>query len=373
VLFRKRIQPYITRLIQSLCGTLRIWTKPITDTPLVGAATDLARNRRELMLENALLRQQLLLLNRQVKRPKLHGRDRVVIIGLASRLATWKNTLVIVKPETVLRWHRDLFRRVWRRRSQAKKTGGRPRLASEQVALIRRIAHENLTWGAERIRGELLKLGLPIAKSTIQHYLKGRRAAGPGSQTWRTFLRNHAAAIWACDFLQLHDIWFRDLFVFVIIELASRRVVHIAVSRHPSDRWAAQQLREATPFGEGPRFLIRDNDDKYGLQFDRTAAGVGIKILRTPIAAPRANSFCERFLGSLRRECLDYVLIFSEQHLLHCVTDYVAYFNQARPHQGIGQRIPDAPVPLRHSPPDGAIVGLPVLNGLHHDYQRRAA
>src|SRR6185436_8142769 len=135
-----------------------------------------------------------------------------VIVGLASRVTTWKNALLIVKPETVLRWHRELFRWHWRHK--------------EQVALLRRMAAENLTWGTEHIRGELLKLGLPIAKSTIQHYLKGRHAAGPGSQTWRTFLHNHASAIWACDFLQLHDLWYRTLVVFVIIELGSRRVVH---------------------------------------------------------------------------------------------------------------------------------------------------
>jgi transposase InsO family protein len=155
----------------------------------------------------------------------------------------------------------------------------------------------------------LLKLGLPIARSTIQRYLKGRRAAGPGSQTWRTFLHNHASSIWACDFLQLHDIWFRDLFVVVIIELSSRRVVYVAVTRHPSEVWVAQQLREATPFGEAPRFLIRDNDRKYGTAFDRVASGAGIEVLHTPVAAPRANAYCERFLGSLRRECLDCLFI----------------------------------------------------------------
>jgi transposase InsO family protein len=345
----------------------------MTARPAIGAVVDSTRSRQQLMVENALLQQQLLVVNRQVKRPKLRQRDRALIVWLARRVATWKTAVLIVKPETVLRWHRELFRRVWWHKSQSKTTGGRPRLARERVALIRRIAKENLTWGAERIRGELLKLGLPIAKSTIQQYLKGRRAAGPGSQTWRTFLRNHACAIWACDFLQTHDVWFRPIFAFVIIELASRRVVYIAVTRHPNDSWVAQQLREATPFGAGPRFLIRDNDDKYGSQFDRVAVGAGIKVLRTPIAAPRANACCERFVGSVRRECLDYVLIFSERQLLHHLTAYVTYFNQARPHQGIDQRIPAPPMPLHNSPSAGPIVGVPILNGLHHDYQRRAA
>ncbi len=362
----------ITRLGRCLISRLRAWTKPITATPLVGTVVDVTRSRRDLIVENALLRQQLLILQRQVKRPKLRWRDRVLIVGIASRVATWKNALLIVKPETVLRWHRELYRRVWWRKSQPKPMIGRPRLPKEHIALMRRMAKENLSWGAERIRGELLKLGLPVAKSTIQRYLKGRRAVGPGSQTWRTFLHNHASAIWVCDFLQIHDLWFRDIFVFVIIELSSRRVVHAAVTRHPGEAWVAQQLREATPFGEGPRYLIRHNDRKYGTSFDRVALGAGIKVLHTPIAAPRANAYCERFLGSLRRECLDCLLILGERHLLSQVNDYVRYFNHARPHQGLAQRIP-VPPPPDAAALEGQIVARPVLNGLHHDYQRRAA
>jgi len=239
VLFPEFISRYVIRLGQCLIGQLRSWTKPITDAPLVGTIADVTRSRRDLLVENALLRQQLIVLKRQVKRPKLCWRDRALIVLLTSRLATWKNALLIVKPATVLRWHRDVFHWVWRRRSQPK-TVGRPRLPSEQVTLIRCMAKDNLTWGTERIRGELLKLGWPVAKSTIQHYLKGRRAAGPGSQTWRTFLHNHAEAIWACDFLQTHDIGFRDIFVFVIIEMSSRRVAHVAVTRHPGEVWVAQ-------------------------------------------------------------------------------------------------------------------------------------
>ncbi len=365
--------PHCGVLLVHVLSKLRAWTKPITESPLVGTVADVTRSRRDLIIENALLRQQLLVLQRQVKRPKLSWRDRAVIVGLASRMATWKNALLIVKPETVLRWHRELFRWVWWRKSQPKPIIGRPRLPKEHIALMRRMAKENLTWGTERIRGELLKLGLPVAKSTIQRYLKGRRAVGPGSQTWRTFLHNHASAIWVCDFLQTYDVWFRDIFVFVIIELASRRVVHAAVTRHPSEAWVAQQLREATPFGEGPRYLIRHNDRKYGTTFDRLAIGAGIKVLHTPIAAPRANSFCERFLGSLRRECLGFFLILSERQLLQFVTEYVRYYNHARPHQGIAQAIPMPTTPSPAARLDGTIVGRPVLHGLHHDYQQRAA
>jgi putative transposase len=330
------------------------------------------RSKADLLLENALLRQQLIVIERQVKRPKLTWRDRAWLVLLSSRVKNWKNALLIVKPETILRWHRDLFRWVWKRKSDNVHRGRRA-LSRDKVALIRQLATENITWGAERIRGELLKLGLPIAKSSIQKCLKGRRAAKPGSQTWRAFVRNHASAMWACDFLQTRDVWFRDMFVFVIIELSSRRVVHIGVTRHPNEVWVAQQLREATPFGEGPRFLIRDNDNKYGSQFDRVAAGAGIEVIRTPVRAPRANAICERFMGSLRRECLDYFLILSERHLLRQVKAYVSYFNQARPHQGLNQHIPCPPVPSSTTGFEGEVIGIPVLNGLHHDYQRRAA
>jgi len=195
-----------------------------------------------------------------------------------------------------------------------------------------------------------------------------REPTDSSKQTWATFLHTHASQIWACDFLQTFDLFFRSVFVFVIIELGSRRVVHFAVTRSPTDAWVAQQLRNATPFEEGPRYLIRDNDPKYGPSFARAAQG--IEVLRTPHRAPKANAICERFLGSLRRECLDFSLILSERHLHHTVKEYVRYFNNARPHQGIAQSIPCPPESLPHS---GKIVSLPILGGLHHDYRRQAA
>ena len=175
-------------------------------------------------------------------------------------------------------------------------------MTAEDVALIRRLAKENRSWGAERIRGELLKLGKRVSKSTIQKYMVEVRKTGSPKMTWATFRRNHASQIWACDFLQTYDALFRTIFEFVIIELGSRRVVHMAVTRNPTDEWTAQQLRDATPFGEGPRYLIRDNDSKHGDSFKRVTTG--IEVLRTPYQAPKANAICERFLGSLCRECL---------------------------------------------------------------------
>ena len=235
------------------------------------------------------------------------------------------------------------------------------------------MAATNPRWGAERIRGELLKLDIRVSKRTIQRYLRQARPPRPAGQAWSAFLRNHADAIWACDFLPVTDLLFRPVYAFFVIALGSRRVVHIGVTRHPTDAWVAQQLREATPFDERPRFLLRDNDGKYGPRFDRLAAASGIQVLRTPVRAPRANATCERFLGSVRRECLDQLLVLGEAHLRRVLRAYVAYFNHARPHQGLGQAIPARCVTAeRHGGGAGRVVAVPVLGGLHHDYRRVA-
>jgi transposase InsO family protein len=360
-------------LSQAVIQRLRQWTKPDNHTLPPNTALDLTRSKPELILENALLRQQLIILQRQTKRPKLTWRDRSLIVLLSSKLRAWKDALIIVQPDTVLRWHRELFKRFWKRKSKPKQKQGRPPLTEDLVALIKRVVKENLTWGAERIRGELVKLGIEISKSTIQRYMNEERESRASKQTWTTFLRNHASQIWACDFLQTYDVFFCTVFVFVIIELGSRRVVHFGVTRSPTDQWTAQQLREATPFGEGPRFLIRDNDGKFGPSFTRVAKGTGIEVLRTPYRAPRANAICERFLGSLRRECLDHFLILGERHLRRLVKEYKEYFNHARPHQGIEQCIPCQMEQPEEPPTTGKIASRPVLGGLHHDYYWQAA
>jgi putative transposase len=181
--------------------------------------------------------------------------------------------------------------------------------------------------------------------------------------------KNHAADVWAADFAVAHDLLFRPLYVFVIIHLQTRRIVHTAVTRSPSDDWTAQQLREATPWGKGPKYLIRDRDDKYGPLFSDVARSTGINVLKTPVRAPKANAVCERFIGSLRRECLDHMLIMRSRHLHHVVREYVDYYNHARTHQGIGQRLP-AQFPRTYSPSSGPITTKPVLGGLHHAYSR---
>jgi transposase InsO family protein len=230
------------------------------------------------------------------------------------------------------------------------------------------MAAANRLWGAERIRGELLKLGIKVSKRTVQRYMRAVRPSRPRGQNWSTFLRNHAHEIWACDFLQAYDVFFRPIFAFVFIELATRKVILAATTRFPSRPWVTQQLRKATPSGAAPRFLIRDRDDKFGIAFDALARASGIRIVRTAVRAPNMNAICERFLGSLRRECLDHVLVLDERHFQRVVAEYVRYHNAARPHQGLGQQ---TPIPAER-PAEGNIVALPVLGGLHHEYRRAA-
>jgi putative transposase len=348
------------------------WIKPPTTSLTLGTLADLRRGKAELLAENALLRHQLLILHRQVKRPVVYRKtDRLLLVLLARMVRPWKQALFLIQPETLLRWHRELFRVFWKHTSKVH--ARKARLSPETISLIQEMAAKNRLWGAERIRGELLKLDIHVSKRTIQKYMKRVRPKRAHGQTWKTFLRNHAAEIWACDFLQVTDLFFRSFFVFFIIELKSRKIMHVNVTRSPTDLWVAQQLREATPYGQTPKYLIRDNDKKFGPNFARVAITSGINVLRTPYRAPRANAVCERFLGSVRRECLDHFLIFHERQLHRLLNAYVLYFNQARPHQGLGQRIPDPPVwldPSSNQPHQ--VYSVSLLGGLHHDYQRAA-
>jgi putative transposase len=254
-------------IVDKMEGKFKRWTKPATYTLFEGVAADLLRTKPELVAENALLRQQLIVLERQVKHPVFTSFDRGLLVLLASRLPNWKRALLIVKPANLLKWHRRGFKLFWRHKSQGPVR--QPRLDEETITLIKRIAVENRRWGTKRIRGELLKLGLTVNRGTIRRYMRQARRETPPrhtGQTWATFLTNHAPQIWACGFLQTYDVFFRTLFLFFMIEHGSRRVVHFAVTHSPSDAWLAQQIRDATPFGAGPRFLICVNDGKYGLQ-----------------------------------------------------------------------------------------------------------
>jgi putative transposase len=287
---------------------IKQWTKPVTTTLVTETLSDMTRSRADLIAENTMLRQQLIVLNRQIKRPQLTNGDRIRLVLLARCTQFWQQALHIVHPDTLHRWHRDLFGRHWWRKSQKKKR--KPRIAQGTIDLIRQMAKENRLWGAERIRGELL---------------------------------------------------------FVFIELHTRRIVHAAVTRSPSDAWAVQQLQEATPWGKGPKYLICDRDSKYGRRFSIFAASSGIKELKTPFQAPKVNAHCERCIGTLKRECLDHMLILHHNQLHRLVAKFVGYYNYSRPHQGIGQRIP-ARFDEEQQPQSGRITSIPVLSGLHHSY-----
>jgi putative transposase len=265
---------------------------------LLAAVRDGLRTRVVLLADNALLRHQLIVLERSVPRPRFRRLDRVVAVALAALTPTWREALLIVQPA-----------RRWRSRARS------PRVPHDTVALIRSMAADNCLWGAERIRGELLKLGIRVSKRTVQKYMRRALHRGPSGPRWATFLKVHAGELWACDFLQTYDLFFRPLFALVFIEIGSRTVRHAAATRSPSQAWVTQQLREATAVGVAPRFLLRDRDGKFPETFDLLARVTGIRVIRSAVRAPDMNAICERFLGSLRRECLDHVLLLSEAHL----------------------------------------------------------
>ena len=348
--------------------TLKRLTKPTTISIIAGSLSDLHCNRIDLIVENALLRQQLIVLNRQIKLPQLTNGDRLRMVLLARCTRFWKQAIHIVQPDTLLRSHRKLFQLYWTRKSKPKQK--KPRISTETIHLIQQMAHENRLWGAERIRGELLKLGIRVSKRTIQRYLPRKRQST--SQTWATFLKNHAFDIWACDFTVVYDLLFRSIFIFVILELKTRLIIHSLVTRFPSDAWTAQQLREATPWGCHPKVLIRDRDRKYGPLFSSVATSSGIQEVKTPFHAPKANAVCERFMGSLKRECLDHTLVLNQRQLERMVMEYGSYYNDARSHQGIHQRIPGRYDDKVYPTAEGKIVSKPILSGLHHDYSRIA-
>ena len=244
---------------------------------------------------------------------------------------------------------------------------GRPRLSPEVRELIATMANENPLWGTERIRGELLKLGILVSSRSIRRYRR-RRHSRPPSQSWRTFLANHAQAIWAADLFVVQTLTFQTLYVIFFISHGSRQLVHFEVTAHPTAAWVWRQLIEATPWDRKPRYLIHDRDRVWGADFGQRASGLAIKSLRTPIRAPRANSIAERWVGTARRECLDHLIPISERHLRRVLVEFLNYYNHDRPHRSLGLQ---APFPSSPSS-QGEIIVRPVLGGLHHVYDRAA-
>ena len=320
---------------------------------------------------------------RQVKPRRATNGIRLVMVWL-SRWFDWRSALRIVKPETFIRWHRQGFRLFWRWKSKP----GRPALTKDLQALIRRLALENPTWGQERIANELLlKLGLKVSPRTVRKYMPDHCVGAPGKrpqmQRWSTFIHNHAKGIIACDFCVVGTATFRLLYVFVLIEHASRRLLHVHVTAHPTAQWVIQQFREAIPADHTYRILIHDRDAIFSKVVDQSLSHIGLHVIRTPVRTPVANSICERVIGTLRRECLDFVIPLNEKHLYGILKEWVAHYNEGRPHMSLGPGIPrpmhDLPAyrqAQRHRLARGQhVVARSVLGGLHHDYrlEKRAA
>ncbi len=339
------------------------------------------RRRSALAAENLFLRKQLALYVEREKRPRRARPATRLSLALLSRLFDWREALLVVRPATLVRWHRLGFRLLWRLKSRP----GRPPVPEETRQLIARIARENPSWGEETIAAHLLvKLGLRLSPRTVRKYMPTPTRPGPrGDQRWTTFVRNHAESLVACDFLTCVTATFQVFYVFLVLEVGNRRILHLNVTAHPTADWTRQQLRHAIPCEHPYRFLLHDRDSIYSRAVDRCAENFGLRVLRTPVRAPRANAFCERAIGTLRRECLDWLIPLGESHLRRILREWIAYYNQARPHSALGPGLPDPPpgLPLapqahRHRlPPGSRVVATPVLGGLHHDYRlhQRAA
>jgi transposase InsO family protein len=333
---------------------------------LVGVLRAVLCARGDLVAENLLLRQQLMVLTRPTRqRPRLRTRDKLFWLLARVVRREWRRHLVLVRPDTVVRWHRRGWRLFWRWRSRVHL--GRPRLSAEVRALIATIARDNPAWGSERIRGELLKLGITVSKRSVQQYRR-RGPARPPSQTWRTFLANHRPQLWAADLLTVYTLTFKALYVLLFVAHGRRELVHVNVTAHPTAAWVWRQLIDATPWGRQPRYLLRDRDRIYGGDFVARAKRLGIETLLSPIRAPRANAIAERIIGTLRRECLDHMVIANEPHLRAVLADFARYYNAERPHRTLYLETPQ-PVPRSTT---GSIHVRSVLGGLHHTYERAA-
>lgn len=333
------------------------------------------RTRAEIIAENLFLRRQLALYQeRKTPRRRPPPAAKLALVFL-SRFFPWAQALSIVRPSTFVRWHRAGFRLFWRWKSRPL---GRPPLPKNLRALIVTMAEENPSWGEGRIADELsLKLGILVDSRTVGKYIKqSGRPRKPAGQRWSTFLQNHAHAIVACDFFTSVTATFQILYVFVAIEIGSRRILHVNVTDHPTAEWTRQQFRAFLDGESGHRYLIHDRDTVFSAEVDEAVSGFGLKVVKTPVRSPMANAFCERVSGTIRRECLDYLIPLNERHLRRIVRDFVTHYNRGRPHTALGPGFPEprqATVPAshdRHKLAEGyRVAKTPLLGGLHHEYR----
>ena len=320
------------------------------------------KSRSRLEAEKAVLRQQLVVLRRRAKgRARLTNGDRWFFVQLYRLFPTVLKAFSVIRPETVVRWHRAGFRSYWRGKSRR---GGRPQVRSELRELIKRMSQDNPLWGAPRIHGELLKLGFEVSQSSVAKYMVKRQ--GLPSQGWRAFLANHAPDIAAMDLFVVPTISFALLYAFIIVRLDRRALVWNGVTRQPTAEWIARQITEAFPWNEAPRYLIRDRDRIFGAIVTHRLRAMGIRDKPIAPASPWQNAYAERLIGSIRRECLDHILVFGEAHLRRILQSYARYYNGVRTHRSLNKNAPDS----RLVQPIGIVKSHAVLGGLHHHYVR---
>lgn len=327
--------------------------------------------REDLIIENAALRQQLAILKDKHPRPSLRPADRIFWTVLRSTWSRWADALIIVKPDTVVRWHRMGFRLYWRWKSRSRRIG-RPKVSEEIRQLIRKMALDN-AWGAPRIHAELLKLGFDVDERTVSRYMP-KRPPDPGAvHRWITFLRNHKDCLAGMDFFTVPSATFNILYVFFVIHHARRKILHFAVTAEPYALWIVQQLREAFAEDHAPRYVILDRDGKYGEVVPVALKDMGVKIVRTAYRAPWQNPSAERWVLSCRREILDHVVVLNEAHLHRLLSDYVAYFHEDRCHLGLEKDTQNSRAVTPKPSLDAHVVSLPRIGGLHHRYEWRQA
>jgi hypothetical protein len=330
---------------------------------VLAVLASLFKSKSRLEAENTVLRHQLIVLRRRVQgRAQPTSNDRWFLVQMYRWFPSILKVVTIVRPETLVRWHRAGFRRYWGWKSNLR--GGRPRIEIELRALIRQMSLENQLWGAPRIHGELLKLGFSVAQSTVAKYMVKQR--GPPSQGWRTFLRNHAADIAAMDLFVVPTIGFKLLYGFLIVRIDRRDLVCINVTANPTAEWILRQITEAFPWDGAPGYMIRDRDRIYGAVVTRRLRAMGIRDKPIAPASPWQNCFVERLIGSIRRERLDYILVLGEAHLRRILNSYADYYNGVRTHRSLHK---DAPV-FRPVQLTGIVHSRPILGGLHHHYVR---
>ena len=326
------------------------------------------RRRAALQLEILALRHQLGVLQRSVKRPKLTPADRCLWAWLYEIWDDWRSGLFLVQASTVIGWHRQGFRLFWSWKIRRGRPG-RPKVPKEVRTLIRTMSRENVLWGAPRIHGELLKLGIDIGETSVSKYIIRHRR--PPSQTWKTFLENHVKSLVSVDFFTVPTIRFQIRYVFLVLAHDRRRMVHFGVTTHPTAEWTAHQLREAFPWDSAPRYLLRDRDRIFGQEFVEQVKAMGIKHVLSAPRSPWQRAYVERVIGTIRRECLDHVIVFNRASLSRHLNRFLDYYHHSRCHLSLAKDTPESrPV----QPPErGRVIRIPQVGGLHHRYERRAA